>query len=134
MATRASVGDLRGQDVIDSRDVIARIEHLQALRQPGPIDLGDDNDTDQDALFAELAELEALAAEGEDVSSEWSDGEALIADSHFEAYAQELAEDLGFKAEGWPGSYIDWDRAARELQHDYTSVSFGEVDYWIRSY
>ena len=43
--------------------VEARIKHLEPLRQPGAVDLGpDDNAVDQDALFAELAALESIAA------------------------------------------------------------------------
>ena len=42
-------------------EINARIEHLSALRQPGPVDLGpDDNEVDQDSLFRELAALEAI--------------------------------------------------------------------------
>jgi xanthine dehydrogenase iron-sulfur cluster and FAD-binding subunit A len=44
-------------------EIEARIEHLSALRQPGPVDLGpEDNYMDQDTLFAELSTLEAMLA------------------------------------------------------------------------
>jgi hypothetical protein len=44
-------------------EIEARIKHLSALRQPGPVDLGpEDNETDQDSLFAELGTLEAMLA------------------------------------------------------------------------
>jgi hypothetical protein len=123
------------EDVIDSRDVIARIEHLQQLRHPGPVDLGpEDNATDQDSLFAELATLEALAEEAASCSPDWEYGEALIRDSYFKEYAMELAEDIGAidpKAT-WPNNCIDWDRAVRELQMDYTAVDFDGVTYWLR--
>jgi hypothetical protein len=33
----------------------------------------------------------------------------------------------------WPYTGIDWERAARELQYDYSLVSFGDTDFWIRS-
>ena len=66
-------------DVIDSRDVIERIEHLRQLRQPGPVDLGDEDDAQaQDDLFAELAALEKLAEEASDYAPDWEYGEALI--------------------------------------------------------
>jgi hypothetical protein len=43
------------------QEIEARIEHLSALHQSGPVDLGlEDNETDQDSLFAELATLEAM--------------------------------------------------------------------------
>lgn len=42
-------------------DAIDRIAHLSQLRQPGPVDLGvDDNEQSQDVLFAELRALENL--------------------------------------------------------------------------
>ncbi len=124
-------------DVIDSRDVIARIEQLQALREPGPVPDGalDDADMeqDQDVLFRELAALESLAKQGAMVD-DWEHGAALIRDSYFETYAQELADDLGVIKPGaaWPNNCIDWEQAARELQMGYTSVEFAGVTYWVR--
>ena len=112
-------------DVIDSRDVIARIEELE---------------TDVEELEAiggreELIALKALAAEGADYTPNWAHGEALIRDTYFKEYAQELADDIGAinSDESWPNDCIDWERAARELQMDYTSIDFDGVDYWVRS-
>lgn len=119
-------------DVIDSRDVIARIEELSSRR------LDDDDNIVPDALDDdELAELDALtelAREGAG-SSDWEYGETLIRDSYFEDYAQELAHDCGMVAESssWPNYCIDWERAARELQVDYTPLDYHGVTYWIRS-
>ena len=115
------------------------MEHLQQLREPGPIDLGDDDDTDQDTLFAELATLEALLEEikgyGGDHQwrGDWYPG-SMIRDSNFEDYAQELADDIGAidRNASWPCNCIDWERAARELQMDYTSVDYDGVTYWYR--
>lgn len=109
-------------DVIDSREIIERIEDLEA-----------DEERDEDEQ-EELETLLALASEGEQ-SADWNYGETLIRDSYFEEYAQELAEDIGAIAgdNAWPLYCIDWERAARELQQDYMSVDFGGVDYWIRA-
>lgn len=123
-------------DVIDSRDVIARIEELQEERDT--FQAGADNVARWSLYFpteaAELAALEALAEEASG-SPDWQYGETLIRDSYFKDYAQELAEDCGMLKEGqsWPNNCIDWDQAARELQMDYTSVELDGVDYWIRS-
>lgn len=121
-------------DVIDSRDIIARIEHLSALEQSGSVDLGDDNGTDHDALFAELSSLRRLAEEA-DGCSDWDLGATLIRDSYFREYAQELAEDCGMIPDNlaWPCRCIDWEQATWELQMDYTSVEFDGVTYWVRS-
>ncbi len=122
-------------DMIDSRDIIARIAVLSALRQPGPVDLGNDvdNNTDQDTLFQELADLEALQDDDGEYVADWYDGATLIRDSYFENYAQELAEDMGLlaRSSAWPYTCIDWEQAARELQQDYTRVDFGGVTYWV---
>ncbi len=109
-------------DVLDSRDIIERIELLESLE-------------DRDELEAE--ELTALKALTEEASGspDWSYGETLIRDSYFQNYAQELAEDCGMlkDATSWPLTCIDWEQAARELQYDYTSAEFDGVTYWIRS-
>lgn len=126
------------EDIIDSRDVIARIAQLQAIREPGPVPEGiledDDYETDQDLLFHELAALEKLAEEGESLP-DWQYGETLIRDSYFVEYAQELAEDIGAigRDNQWPLYCIDWEQAARDLQMDYTSLDFDGVTYWARS-
>jgi Antirestriction protein (ArdA) len=87
-------------------------------------------DFDDDAK-EELEVLEEM--EGE--ISEWRHGETLVADHAFEDYARELAEDCGMisGSEGWPLNCIDWERAARELQMDYSTVGYQGTTYWYRS-
>ena len=106
-------------DAIDSRDVIARINELEDI-----ITEAED----------ELTALKALAEEASG-SPDWLHGETLIRATYFETYAQELAEDIGAitSDQNWPNYCIDWGRAARDLQMDYTSVEFDGIDYWIRS-
>lgn len=138
-------------DVIDVRDIIARVEHLEQLRQAGPVEMGDDNGTDQDTLFSELAELEALLSDlnGMGGDEQWR-GDwyplTLIAESYFENYARELAIDCAGsreesellagngRGEHWPFTCmtIDWERAARDLKTDYSSVDFNGKTYWTR--
>jgi antirestriction protein len=109
-------------DIIDSREVIERIEELES----------DCEITEDEAV--ELAALRALAAEAEQYAADWRYGEALIRDSYFVTYAQELAEEIGaIQSDAqWPATCIDWERAARELRIDYTSVDFDGVTYWVR--
>ncbi len=130
-------------DVIDSSDVIARIEYL---RDSWAEATGDDPDDyahlseddwsvglgDDDAH--ELVALMELAEDGESLP-DWQYGEMLIRDSYFEDYARELAEDIGAipRDAGWPAYCIDWARAARELQMDYTTVEFDGEQYWARA-
>ena len=81
----------------------------------------------------ELKLLRELAEEGEGLS-DWRHGETLIRESYFEEYARQLADDLGYldSQKGWPFTCIDWEQAAKELEQDYTSLSFGDVTYLAR--
>jgi hypothetical protein len=129
------------EDIIDSRDVIERIKELESER--GDLEAMDDEEKpleerlkewDESEEGEELKALKALAEQAEGYAADWKYGETLIRDSYFEDYARELAEDIGAinKDATWPNDCIDWERAARELQMDYTSVEFDGVTYWIR--
>ena len=149
-------------DTIDSRDIIARMEELteerdglaEALTDAEGVEPADPEDTDdcerieadadaaRDALSYwdsengdELKHLTALCKEAGGYAEDWEYGVTLIRDSYFMTYAMELADDIG-ALEGigdkWPATCIDWDKAARELQMDYTSVEFGGATYWVR--
>lgn len=110
-------------EVIDSRDVIARIAYLDAL--------GVDGLDEFDA--AELAALRALESEAS-ASADWQYGETLVRDDYFEDYARELASGIGAinSDNSWPNTYIDWGRAADALQMDYFSVEYDGITYWVR--
>lgn len=115
-------------DLIDSRDVIARIEELREQ-------MDDDDSPELDAdEQEEYNALVALQEQAEGYAADWRHGETLIRDSYFTEYAQELAEDIGAVKDdtGWPGRHIDWDAAADELKQDYTAVEFDGVTYWVR--
>lgn len=146
------------QNIIDSRDIIARIEELEslslaqseALEALGLVSDGEESNRRntqeaQDELDAaneafgedekkELASLKAFAAELENYG-DWKHGETLIRDDYFEDYAKELAHDIGALSKdcAWPASCIDWEQAAYELQQDYTSADFDGITYWMRA-
>jgi len=117
------------QDLIDSRDVIARIEYLESERDDIAPEIWEGSDEE-----TELRILQALAEEGES-SPDWQYGETLIRDSYFKEYAQDLADDIGAidRNASWPNTCIDWDKAVSELQMDYSQVDFDGETYWIRS-
>lgn len=133
-------------DIIDSQEVIARIEELEDekadLEQMRDEAVDADREAAENALAEwiedngdELKALKALAEGAEGYSADWHHGATLIRESHFEEYARELAEDLhGAKMRNaeWPFNCIDWAEAAGELQQDYTAVDFDGVDYWVR--
>jgi len=116
-------------DMIDSRDVIAAIDELESEIA----DFDGDSD-DLGDLERELVNLKALVDQAESCG-DWRHGAGLIADSYFEDYARQLAEDIGAigRDAQWPCNCIDWEKATSELQHDYTSVTFDGETYWVRS-
>lgn len=79
----------------------------------------------------ELNELEELESE----ISDFRHGETMIAESDFEEYARELAEEIGAIPDDskWPCTCIDWEKAAEELKQDYTSVSYQGEDWLVRA-
>lgn len=128
-------------DIIDSRDVTARIAELESTRadlaqavEDGEASADAVKTWDEDEEGEELAALKALVEEAEGYAPDWEYGATLIRDSYFQTYAEELAEDCGMIPAGlaWPCTCIDWERAARELRMDYTSVEFDGVTYWVR--
>ncbi len=135
------------QDVLDSRDIIARIETLEselqdACEAEGNVVAFDewlaamaenDRGTEQEAA-QELIMLRSLASDGEGYADDWNHGVPLIRDSYFKEYAQQFADDIGAVPSdvSWPMTCIDWDQAASELQQDYTALEFGDVTYWVQ--
>lgn len=131
-------------DIIDSRDVIARIEELESERDDYEHDedgnrTGLDWSQDYPEGAEELRELTELAEECEGCS-DWQYGETLIAEDHFTSYIEELIDDCyelpkEMKSGEWPWRHmsIDYDAAANEAKADYTEVSFAGRTYLIRS-
>ena len=139
-------------DVIDSRDVIARIEYLESERadfespEVSAADLADPalavddrpaqswEDASPDEA-AELAALKALADEAEGYAPDWRHGAPLIRHSYFTDYCRELVEDCDGLPKNLP-SYIagniNWDGVADDLKVDYTEVDFAGVAYYVR--
>lgn len=111
------------QDVIDSRDVIARIEELEAIE-------ADERDSDEQD---ELTALLKLQYQAEPYSDDWKYGATLISESYFTDYTEELLKDCGYLPAELPSwIVIDWEETAENVKVDYTSVEFDGVTYWIR--
>jgi hypothetical protein len=93
-------------------------------------------------LHDEIEELSQLNDLLEDLCGNGGDHEwrgdwypiSLIRESHFEDYAQELAEDIGAISSDakWPNNCINWEQAANELLIDYTSTEFEGVTFYYR--
>jgi Antirestriction protein (ArdA) len=139
-------------DIIELRDLTERFEELDDERtdliaatteeEAEAADLEtakdnlqqwhDDNDEEYNALNELLGEMKGCGGDHK-WRGDWYPG-SMIRDSYFEDYAQELAADI-FDTEQdakWPYTCIDWEKAARELQTDYSSVEYDGITYWYR--
>lgn len=124
-------------DLIDVRDLIARVEELEALVDESNLSGVKSAESVDDA--EELAELLDILADlqGMGGDEQWRGHWypiTLIRDSYFRTYAEELADDIGAlpRDAEWPLTCIDWEQAARELRYDYSGVDIDGVTYWTR--
>lgn len=125
-------------DIIDLRDIIARVEELES-----EIDGIVSDDTvyihgETDSLQAELASLTAILDElkGYGGDEQWR-GDwypvTLICDSYFTDYAREMLHDCGDIPRDMPWFVeVDWDATARNIRVDYTPTEIDGVTYWYR--
>lgn len=136
------------QDIIDSRDIIERIEELknELGLADGDYDENGANlrssfnaDPDKADLYAELTTLEKLASEAE-ASPDWAYGESLIREDYFTDYIEQLIDDCyempkELNSGNWPYRHItiDYEAAAEEAKQDYIEVDFDGVTYLIRA-
>lgn len=121
-------------DIIDVRDVIARVGELEGLRDDPDEEF--DYGADEGQQLLTLTELlDDLRGKGgdEEWRGDWYPA-TLIRDDYFADYARQLAEDIGaINGEAdWPNNHIDWEGAARELRIDYTTTEFDGEMFWYR--
>lgn len=117
-------------DMIDSRDIIARIEELEALTQDVELYLRDE----REELATLLSFMSDMRGRGGDEQwrGDWYPV-TIIRDSYFTEAMQELCEDIGDFPNGVPTYYvIDWEATASNLRADYTSAEFDGITYWFR--
>lgn len=128
-------------DTIDVRAVLDRVEELRACRDEYNDKMGSPDawDSVPDGEPEELAMLEGILSElagyggDEEFEGDWYPAQ-LIAESYFQEYTQDLAEECGMvdTSARWPMTCIDWEQAARELQMDYGSIEIRGFTYWYR--
>lgn len=112
------INDFRNADAFDMCDLIGRIDEL---KEAEPIDAEE---------AEELASLTKFVKDLKDYVEDYPYG-PVIAESYFETYAQEYAEECGLIPDdaAWPMTCIDWRWAARELRHDYTEITWEGRSY-----
>ncbi len=126
MTTATATSISSNDDTINFQDITDRVEWIE-------IDEADDEKDEYVMLVGLLDETRGYGGDHQ-WNGDWYPG-YLIRDSHFEAYAEELADSIGAindAAMGWPANHIDWKAAAEELQIDYSTVEFDGVTFWYR--
>lgn len=128
-------------DVIDVRDIIARVLELRDERDEYNEKMGSPDAWDgvPDGEPEELAMLEGILSElagyggDEEFDGDWYPVE-LVAESYFQEYAQDLAEDCGMVDTNarWSMHCINWEQAANELLDDYSGIVIRGFTYWYR--
>ena len=132
-------------EVIDSRDIIERIEELETEINDLMEELETEMSFDEfiaesdDELVTEYNMFIALQEEASN-SPDWSYGEALIRRSYFVDYIEELINDCyempkEMNSGRWPFNHMtmDYEAAAEDAEQDYMSVDFDGVEYLIRA-
>lgn len=123
-------------DIIDVRDIIARIEELESLKDDHEAEPDGGHWSDEDAQ-----ELQTLTAIMEDLKGYGGDEQwrgdwypiTLIRETYFPDYVQELLEDCGEIPRDLPHYiHIDWEATARDVKVDYGSVTVDGVEYLYR--
>ncbi len=147
-----------GADLLDSRDIAARLEALRAERDRLGVALTDAEDAyseatrngdaaeteraacdvandDYDEFGAayehEIRDLEEMEGSG---IPDWHDGAALIHERHFTDYCRDLLEDIGDLPRDLPGYIvIDWEATADNIRADYTEFTYAGHTYLVRA-
>lgn len=127
LADHGSQGDLEDREAFDAltKELEEAVSDAKDNLEDAETDFGDDEKT-------ELDELETLESE----IADFGYGETMVLESDFEDYARHFAEGIHGKDvrdAQWPFSCIDWERAARELAMDYTTVEYQGEEYLVRA-
>lgn len=120
--------DLLGGDTIDVSELTSRVDELREYEE----ELDECERQELDELTEVLDDLRGNGGDHQ-WNGDWYPS-TLINDDYFEDYARQLAEDIGAIPDDtqWPCTCIDWEKAARELQVDYTSTEIDGGTYWYR--
>lgn len=130
------------ENTLSGRDIIDRVDYLTDERETleseideaieAAIARGAKAPRRTKAVKAEIAALREWEEDNgdelkglESVSEQIGRDSYLVADDYFENYARDYHEQTcssDAKRDGWPYNCIDWTRAARELQIDFSCV------------
>jgi len=118
-----STNDWSNKQVIDSRDIIERLQELED-------DIENLDESDKEELEV-LREFKNAFGDHDD----WKRGIAIINRSYFVEHVKELLADIGIpeNLENFP-SYIaiDWDATANNIERDYSSYDINGTEFLAR--
>lgn len=120
------------QRLFDSRDLIERLEELEALEANALDDEATQEDVDEWTrdLDDELATLRKFADEANSVP-DWEYGETFIREDYFVDYVEELVSDCySLDIPDWVA--IDWEATAESVKMDYSEFELDGVTYYAR--
>jgi hypothetical protein len=130
------------EDVIDSRDIIARLEYLEDEmecyaedEELQELDFDHSTKWEEWEYIDEYKALKALADEADGYVADWQYGEALIRESYFTEYVEQFCDDVGYISDDLPWvieNNIDFDGIAEDFKVDYTELDFDGVTYFAR--
>lgn len=122
--TTIDTDTLNGEDIIDVRDIIARVEELE--------DNQNTPEAKEEFIFLSTI-LHELCGYGGDEQwrGDWYPV-TLIRETHFTDYCEELVCDC-YDLKGVPSFvHIDWEATARDMRVDYSEVDIDGVTYFYR--
>lgn len=127
-------------NVIDSRDVIERLEELEAeLSERVPDNERGNSDNpawkewEESDEAQELKFLQTLVDELEGYCDDWKYGVTIIHENYFTDYTKELLVDCDYLPKDLPSwIVIDWEETADNVKVDYTEAEFDGVTYYAR--
>jgi len=140
-----SLSYLTSNDVIDTRDLQELIGSLKKLRDEAASeksinqrirDGAESGEEQHDAEEAFDEDKQAMLAELEEIEDEFSLDEALIRESYWQDYCEQLATDCEYIVEPDKNplmSCIDWEKWADMVRADYSTVTIDGVDYYTRN-
>jgi hypothetical protein len=118
-------------DIIDVRDIIARVEELETEMPENDNDVRNWENLDEYTKLTEI--LDDLKGEGGDEQwrGDWYPV-TLICEDHFTEYAEQLVCECHDLSKLPNFVHIDWEATAREVKVDYSEVSVDGFTYFYR--
>ena len=136
------------EDIIDIRDVIARLEELEEAFNSAMENVPDNERGNPDNQAwkeweesEEAEELKVLQSLMDNLKGNGGDEQwrgdwyplTLIHENYFEDYTEELVTDCGYISRDFPlWIMIDWNEKAENVKVDYFNVDFDGETYWTR--